>query len=161
MEVRLNSSITYLFLPESHCLPFCRMETGKSENGSLVSQSRNFSCVVSGMITSSHIRSSSDIQLTARWQFWSMTQCPTLMASCITAAALEPWKYANKCLTSSHDGGFKERKLHTCLHDLISFSKHSTSKKKGFLHHLKCTYATLYTVPSHFERYCFLPQLNT
>ena len=35
--------------------------------------------------------------------------------------------------------------LHMCLHDLISFRKHTTSKYKGFLHHFKCTYATLHT----------------
>lgn len=102
MEVRLKSLIPYLFLSESHRLPFCRMETGKSENGLLVSHSRNFSCVFSRLITSSHIRSSSDIQLTARWQFWSMTQCPTFMASHITTAALEPWTCGNKCLTNSY-----------------------------------------------------------
>jgi len=67
---------------------FWRTDTGKEEDGILVSQRRKSLCLVSSM--DSTICSSFGIQDTAKWQFISSTQPPRVKLSLIMAAALGP-----------------------------------------------------------------------
>mmetsp|Transcript_17018 Transcript_17018/g.59547 ORF Transcript_17018/g.59547 Transcript_17018/m.59547 type:complete len:296 (-) Transcript_17018:1049-1936(-) len=69
--------------------PFCRTLTGKSGLGIAVSQSRNWSCTLSGCRSSTNT-SSLPIQDDAKWQFWRITHKPCSRPSMMALSAFLP-----------------------------------------------------------------------
>mmetsp|Transcript_18335 Transcript_18335/g.62323 ORF Transcript_18335/g.62323 Transcript_18335/m.62323 type:complete len:304 (+) Transcript_18335:1484-2395(+) len=87
-------------------MPFCSTGTGKILVGIDVSHSRNSSCTSDARspCIASTMRSSSSIQLEARWQFCRQTQSPLCCADLMMRSAMGPWPWPSEMMCSLSPG---------------------------------------------------------